>query len=316
MDRVETSDLDAVAALLLRSAGPLAREVLMRKCGGWHERRLARALDGLTALGAPWAENKYGVVMRVEDPLSEDVVRHALAVQPDVEVTVVPVCESTNDLVRSGTERRVALAEAQTAGRGRRGSRWLQFFGAGLALSVGAAAPGGRPDALALAMAVAAAGALGEAGYRGIGLKWPNDLCARERKLGGVLVEAHGGTAARIVVGLGLNVHAAPTLAEWPAIALAEIGPSPRRSELAATLALCLFDAIERFDADGFAAFADRFAALDLVFEHEVTLRHATGTVRGVARGVAEDGALLLETPAGVERHRAGEVSIGTWAGA
>lgn len=315
MECVETADLDAVAALLTSAAVPLARDVLLRRLGGWSEQRLARALDSLSALGAVCEQNALGIFMRVSDPLARGAIRRALISRPDVEVTVVQVCDSTNDLARSGKGRRAAVAEAQTAGRGRRGSRWLQPFGSGLALSVGAPAPGGRPDTLALAMAVAVADALDAAGYRGIGLKWPNDLYARGRKLGGILVEAYGGASERIVVGLGLNVHIAPSLRDRPAIALAEIGSPPRRSDLAGALARALFDAVERFDAGGFATFARRFSTLDLVAGREITLRRADGMIRGVARGVAEDGALLVETPAGLERHTSGEVSLGAWAG-
>jgi BirA family biotin operon repressor/biotin-[acetyl-CoA-carboxylase] ligase len=136
---------------------------------------------------------------------------------------------STNDVVRAwlaeGTaEVCLAVADEQTAGRGREGRRWVAPPGAALLLSLGF-----RPDWLApdrvwrlaavvsLAMADAAEATAGlDAGT--IGLKWPNDLVVESgappdiRKVAGVLGETDGlGTAdPRVVIGLGIN-------ADWAA---------------------------------------------------------------------------------------------------
>ena len=86
----------------------------------------------------------------------------------------------------SGT---VCLAERQTAGRGRRGRTWVSPFAANLYLSVlwrypiGPAALGG----VSLAAGVAVARVLAGLGVADLGLKWPNDLLWRGRKLGGLL---------------------------------------------------------------------------------------------------------------------------------
>lgn len=129
---------------------------------------------------------------------------------------------STNDIVRGWLaagepEICLAVADEQTAGRGRNGRTWVAPPGAGLLLSVGF-----RPTWLAtdrvwrlaagvsLAMAEAAEQVAGLANGS-IGLKWPNDLVEHVdgpfRKLGGVLGETAGlGTAdPRVVVGIGLN---------------------------------------------------------------------------------------------------------------
>ena len=70
---------------------------------------------------------------------------------------------------------------------------------------------------LPVAVGVAAARALRALGARGVTLKWPNDLMARRRKLGGILIEtrsAAGGTAAgtTLVVGIGINCYRQPRL--------------------------------------------------------------------------------------------------------
>jgi BirA family transcriptional regulator, biotin operon repressor / biotin---[acetyl-CoA-carboxylase] ligase len=135
---------------------------------------------------------------------------------------------STNDVVRAWLERGtpevcLAVADEQTAGRGRAGRTWTVPPGAGLLLSVGfrptwlAADHAWRLAAIvSLAMADAAE-AVGGLPDRSIRLKWPNDLVIAQRdgsalKLAGVLGETVGlGTAEpRAIVGIGIN-------ADWPA---------------------------------------------------------------------------------------------------
>jgi BirA family biotin operon repressor/biotin-[acetyl-CoA-carboxylase] ligase len=91
------------------------------------------------------------------------------------------------------------VADHQTQGRGRRARRWETPPGTALLASF-VLQPG---PLLSLAAGVAAASACG----RNVSLKWPNDLLLEGRKLGGVLVEVHGGKA---IVGIGINLSWAP----------------------------------------------------------------------------------------------------------
>ena len=138
------------------------------------------------------------------------------------------VVGSTNDVVRSWLgfgEREVCLAVAdeQSAGRGRDGRTWTAPPGAALLLSLGFRPTWIEPNRVwqlaasaSLAMAEAAESTSGLAPRR-VRLKWPNDLVVDTedgtvRKLAGILGETDGlGTAASIaVVGIGVN-------ADWPA---------------------------------------------------------------------------------------------------
>lgn len=102
----------------------------------------------------------------------------------------------------------VALAEHQTAGRGRRGRVWADEPGAGLTFSVVLKPPPPvkRWPELTLVAAEAVAGAIGA----GAAIKEPNDVVLDGRKVAGVLAEAKSG--ARVVLGIGINVGSAP----WP----------------------------------------------------------------------------------------------------
>ena len=117
----------------------------------------------------------------------------------------------------------LAVADEQTAGRGRNGRTWEAPPGAALLLSLGfrpAWLPPEQVWRLAAMVSLAMADAAEEvAGLpdRAISLKWPNDLYAlgasdEPRKVAGVLGETDGlgGTDPRAVVGIGVN-------ADWPA---------------------------------------------------------------------------------------------------
>ncbi|HMK63091.1 MAG TPA: biotin--[acetyl-CoA-carboxylase] ligase, partial [Acidimicrobiales bacterium] len=108
----------------------------------------------------------------------------------------------------------VAVADHQTAGRGRQGRRWQAPRGTNLLMSV-LLVPDLPADQLYLctaAAALAAADACRELAGLQPSLKWPNDLVVGKRKLAGILAESvplpDGGRRV-VVVGLGLNV-------EWP----------------------------------------------------------------------------------------------------
>lgn len=106
----------------------------------------------------------------------------------------------------------VALAEHQTAGRGRLGRQWIDEPGAGLSFSVVLRPPlpvANWPE-LTLVAAKAVAGAVGA----GATIKHPNDVLLDGRKVAGILAESAG----HVVLGIGVNVGEAP----WPGAAAVE----------------------------------------------------------------------------------------------
>ncbi|MGH8272066.1 MAG: biotin--[acetyl-CoA-carboxylase] ligase [Gammaproteobacteria bacterium] len=309
MFSTEPELLDALAELLLSASATVPRERLSTqlKCSSQH---LETALHELRTLGAPIVETAAGCVLTLADPLDAATIREALPPTCRIAVNVRRVCASTNDELRTGEMPAMCVAEAQTAGRGRRGQDWVQSFGQGLALSFAAAAPRGRLDPLAVALAASVAAALRDLGYAGIGLKWPNDLWADGRKLGGVLVVAEGGAAPRVIVGLGLNVHAAPKLAGRETAALVELGPPPLRNLLAGEMVAAIADGLARYQDEGFAPFAREFAAFDVLVGHEIALEESDRKLRGVACGIDAAGALILDTANGRLSRTAGEVRL------
>lgn len=215
------------------------------------------------------------------------------------------------------------LAEFQSAGRGRRGRRWLAPPASGLCLSVSwrFREPPAALSALPLAAGVAVLRALVRTGAPGLALKWPNDIVHAGRKLGGVLIDMRGEMAgpAHVVVGVGLNVRlpraALESLAAegCEATDLAALGAAGRsRSELAAALIGELALMLEEFGARGLAAFEEEWRAADSLAGRRVRVAQGAELLEGVARGVDADGALLLEAAGGLRRVLSGDVTVRT----
>lgn len=274
------------------------------------------------------SQNSEDTLLPIASPLDAAALQRDLAARaPALSVEVLAECGSTNTVlaerlatqaVASGT---VIACEFQTAGRGRRGRTWVSEGGASLTFSLlwrfgqrtGPAALSG----LSLTVAVAVAQALEQMGFAGIALKWPNDLLHDGAKLGGILVEVSApGTA---IIGIGLNVQLPPAFVATlgrPVTDLAAMTEGrfvlPDRNALLAGVLAGLSAAMERHDREGFAAFR---AAWLLRHAHQglqVSLLRDDQSIAaaGVATGVDEGGALLLRTPAGIERIHSGEVSL------
>jgi len=214
---------------------------------------------------------------------------------------------------------RLLVAETQSAGRGRHGRRWHALPGRSLTFSLAWQPRRADLAGLSLAVGTAIADALdpapGEAPR--IGVKWPNDLWlldhaqgleqAPGRKLAGILVETAPLGAGRVaVIGIGVNIAAQPVGDAANGVAsLDEIDPGATPPAALERIAPALWAALERFDTLGFAGFEERFAARDLLRGRAVV--GAPGEVTGIAAGIARDGALLVDTGAGVVPMTSGE---------
>lgn len=211
------------------------------------------------------------------------------------------------------------FAELQTAGRGRQQRRWHANLGGGLMFSLlwrfeqGAAFLTG----LSLAVGVAIVRCLREAGIAEAGLKWPNDLYAAGRKLGGVLIEMQGEMEgpSHVVIGIGLNVRLdrqVQQLIDQSAIDLWQLtGKMIDRNALAASLLRHLADVLDTFRHLGFTAVRQEWEHYHVYARQPVRLLLANGTsIDGQVAGVNAAGALLLQTADGLRTFSSGDVSL------
>ncbi len=238
------------------------------------------------------------------------------------ELFVEPIVDSTNALAIHGIKRGLSgsvwLAEQQTSGRGRRGRNWISPFGSNIYMSALWRISGGAGQlgGLSLALGVALVEVLSELGAQGLALKWPNDIVFEQKKLGGILIEIQGDAAGdcHVVVGMGLNVDMPARAAqdidqEWTDLCSIS-GSFADRNAIAAALTGALLQLLSDYTATGFAPYVSRWNALDALQGQAVSVKIGTDTVCGVARGAAADGALQLETDAGLRLFHGGEVSV------
>ncbi|WMC10251.1 bifunctional biotin--[acetyl-CoA-carboxylase] ligase/biotin operon repressor BirA [Oceanimonas pelagia] len=244
---------------------------------------------------------------------------HALA---PARVEVVPVIGSTNqhwlESVAGLNKGDLCLAECQTSGRGRRGRSWISPFGGQLIMSMYWRLEQGMAAAMGLSLVVgiAVVEALEAAGFGGVALKWPNDLYLNGRKLAGILVEMSGtaGGPCHLVIGMGLNLVLPATEQNritQPWAELAELGDISDRNALVIALARGLRQALVRFEQEGIAGFRERWNRLDHFNGKPVRVLMGEQEIHGTARGIDEQGALLLELESGeLKRYLGGEISL------
>jgi len=235
---------------------------------------------------------------------------------------VLAECNSTNTLLLSRAEAGAAAgsvlaAKHQTAGRGRRGRSWISEVGDSLTFSLLWRIPQAKSlSGLSLAVGVAVAKSLESLGIRDITLKWPNDILLNGRKLAGVLIEVVPGPRPEaVVIGIGMNLRlprAMPEELRQTATSLADAGVKPPTANiLLATLLVDIHEILQGFAEHGFAALQNEWRRRH-AFEGQTVrlLSDFAAPIEGRCRGVDGDGALLLETPAGIQRIISGEVSL------
>lgn len=213
---------------------------------------------------------------------------------------------STNDDVRllgidGAASGLVLLALEQSTGRGRRGAAWFSPVGESLAFSILI-----RPQEskalwprLALATGLAVAEAIESFGIEA-GIKWPNDVWIRGRKVAGILVEAGNDFA---VIGIGLNVNTLEFPEAVAGIATSldlETGRGHSREDVLGAI-------IRRFairHAQIGADFGELIAVVRqrcVLTGHRVSLTTSSGPRCGTIEGIAPGGELVLRTEMGLE---------------
>ncbi len=255
---------------------------------------------------------------------------------PGLSIEVVTQTDSTNTRLlqraRAGDgSPAVMVALEQTAGRGRQGRRWLAAPGESLTFSLALPWHAGMANDAANALSglsLAVGVALAEVIDPAVRLKWPNDLWLNGRKLGGILIEVApvAGSAAQrvVVIGVGLNIGGALPAVDQAAPPASAAGPAPvemaaiNEVEPLATAAMvfervvpALVRAWLLFTQSGWPAFATRFAQRDALLGQPVQLwQGGAQTASGTARGVDNQGRLLVHTAHEQQAWSSGEVSV------
>lgn len=209
----------------------------------------------------------------------------------------VDECESTQLLLASDDpEGAVAVADHQTAGRGRLGRSWIAPPGTGITVSVLLRPPrDSRIAQVSLVGGLAAAEAVEEelGFWRSSQIKWPNDVMVNRRKVAGVLAEARDGA---VVLGIGINVN--QTLDELPRDVrqpVASLRTIDGREHDRAALLTDLLARLDRFYGAwrerGLEAVFHDLGSRDFLRGRRVSVDDTVGTAIGITRS----GALEVE---------------------
>ncbi len=216
---------------------------------------------------------------------------------------------------------RVAIADEQTAGRGRPNRAWVSPPGSGLYQSHAYTVSSARSDfsALTLALGVGVLDALARFTSADIRLKWPNDLVADDCKLGGMLTETRVADGKLLVIaGIGINLRMDDATRKasrsgWAqqGIALEHVEKDiPDRNDLAGAVVDEVASVFRQYEETGFAAFANAWRNADWLLGRNVHIESPASRVSGEAAGVNDDGELLIRTGEDIVPVSAGTVTL------
>ncbi len=211
----------------------------------------------------------------------------------------------------------VVLADEQTAGRGRLDRTWWAPRGACLLLTLllRPTLPARQAGRLTMIVSLAVCDALAEVGGVQAQIKWPNDVLVGKRKICGILTELDlsGEMLNYALIGIGINVNVefgdAPPLMAPATSVLVETG---RRVSRLALLAALLSNLEARYEAFKVGASPHQeWTARMATLGQPVQAAGAAQAISGIAVGVDEDGALLIQAADGsVRRVLAGDVTL------
>ena len=206
----------------------------------------------------------------------------------------------------------VVIAERQTAGRGRQGRTWTAPAGRALTLSVLARMEASRMELLPLAVALAVCEACEGTAAVECSVKWPNDVWIDGRKVAGILIEARP-QEGWAIVGIGLNVDTAledfPDELREPATSLriATGAPVAREPVLDALLDR-LAEWMDELGKPG--RVTAEFRERDALFGKTIAWTRDAERITGEARGIDDDGSLVVYTGDSEVHLDAGEVHL------
>ena len=293
-------DRHHIGVLCATAAGGVERSILPTRLGLADE-----TLNGVveTLIDRELLDTIDGVI-ECSPRLTYDVETLTSLLPMGYEVTWYDTLASTNEHAREllepgDADRLLVIAERQTAGRGRRGRQWSSPTG-GIWASVGDGRhlPVDTAWIEQLAMAVAVADATHTLGVDSA-IKWPNDVNdAHGRKLAGILLNTRsaGDTRTRTICGVGINANVdASTLPEGSMSLQTLAGPIRRAPFLAHVIHT--FEQLRTDPASTLAMWSSHSETVG----RTVRVETPDGSHTGIAKGLDDAGALVIETRQGTQ---------------
>lgn len=220
---------------------------------------------------------------------------------------------------KGAPEGTVVIAECQTAGRGRLGRSFSSPHGEGIFMTVilRPEVPANQVSCLTLIAALAVQQGVAEVTGLDCTIKWPNDIVLNGRKVCGILTEMSLETHAvdYVVIGIGINCGNTafpPELKDTATSLYLETGHQIDREELIRRIWTAFEPFYESFLRNhDLRELRDTYNTLLINRDREVEVLDSPETWKGIARGIDERGALLVENAAGgLVAVSTGEVSV------
>ena len=301
----------------------LAHGMKMSRVGVWNRVNKLR----MQGIGIEGARNRGYRLAEEPSLLNQSLFEaHLDSVSPKCPCLVLDTVDSTN----SEAERQLnadrktpfaVLANQQEKGRGRLGRKWHSPATGNLYLSV-AFRPNLPPRELPVVnlwFGLRICQFLRKKTGLDLQVKWPNDLLLEDRKIGGMLAEAKIDVdrIRGLVLGLGLNVnakrkHFPKTLARSVSSFAETIGHSIRLHELASDIVRCIIRAYREFERGANSSVLRKeWREIDAFKDRSIVARSGKETLSGTARGIDENGALVLRLDDGkLRKLRSADVTL------
>jgi len=252
-------------------------------------------------------------------PRPDDLFRHIGQLQenhPDLNIQMVAATDSTQKQVEPNS---VLIADSQETGIGRRGNHWLSPPGQAISLPYRFCLPRKPADfsgyQLTMALAVTACMRLFGNPLKRRLLKWPNDLCFKRRKFGGILINLSP-TKVRhkteVIVGIGLNWRLSEELLDQVGQPVCNV-PLSKKPDRGLFID-CLLSQIkhnnQRFCDQGLSPFLSEWSGQDSLQDSHIELQQDQQCIRGDYAGLSPQGELQISIKGQIRRFGSGEVRV------
>ena len=230
--------------------------------------------------------------------------------QDNLDIYFLETIDSTNAFARKHQLKKpilIVLSEQQTAGKGRHGKTWHSPESGNIYLSIKYQVKS-RVPALSLIIGLLIAEALDETSGQKINaqLKWPNDLLLENKKICGILIESEiEQDNIELTIGIGIN-YSIPKKESWWGD-LGELADVLPREKLINAILKKIINYKEHSYPDWQKGWEKRCLHQDIEIS---ILTSQQKEIKGIFRGVDNEGKMLLETNNGIQSISSGECSI------
>ena len=226
-----------------------------------------------------------------------------------VNLTVFDEIASTNEVSKNTLikdEFNLVLAEKQTAGKGRHGKNWHSPKSGNIYMSLSTKKELNYAP-LSLLVGIICANVLSEYTEKGaVGLKWPNDIVVKNKKIGGILIEKEvSNNETTTIVGIGINFLIDSKEKWWGD--LSDFNVNNKRDQIITMITSNIINLFEMKNED----WINEWLSYCIHIDKKVKIIKTNNTSEdAIFKSIDQDGCALLETETGIKIFNSGEISI------